>query len=54
MSIAWQLTGLPAVAVPGLRDRAGLPLGLQTIALDEETALRTGAWIERQLDGVAP
>jgi Asp-tRNA(Asn)/Glu-tRNA(Gln) amidotransferase A subunit family amidase len=40
MSRAWQALGLPAAAVPGLRDERGLPLGIQLIGHhDGETAL---------------
>jgi Asp-tRNA(Asn)/Glu-tRNA(Gln) amidotransferase A subunit family amidase len=49
MSLAWQALGLPAVGVPGGRDGAGLPLGLQVIARDESAALRAGVWVEQHL-----
>jgi Asp-tRNA(Asn)/Glu-tRNA(Gln) amidotransferase A subunit family amidase len=51
MSRPWQALGLPSVAVPGHRDAAGLPLGLQLIGHpNEETALlTTGCWVERAL-----
>jgi Asp-tRNA(Asn)/Glu-tRNA(Gln) amidotransferase A subunit family amidase len=49
LSLAWQAVRMPAVGVPGLRDEHGLPLGLQVVALDELTALRTGVWVERHL-----
>ena len=40
LSRAWQALGLPVVTVPGLRDDAGLPLGIQLIGRREgETAL---------------
>lgn len=48
MSRPWQVLGLPAVAVPGVRSAAGLPLGLQLIGLpgQEESLLATGHMIE--------
>jgi Asp-tRNA(Asn)/Glu-tRNA(Gln) amidotransferase A subunit family amidase len=51
MSRPWQALGLPAVAVPGHRDEAGLPLGLQLVGhTNEETALlATACWVERVL-----
>ena len=43
------LTGLPALSLPGGRDAAGLPVGLQLVgrAFDETTLLRVGASYER-------
>ncbi|MGW8374836.1 amidase [Streptomyces sp. ODS28] len=51
LSRAWQALGLPAVTVPGLRDEAGLPLGLQAIgpARGEARLLARGTWIEDAL-----
>lgn len=51
LSRAWQALGLPAVAIPGLRDRAGLPLGVQAIGPrgDETGLLTAGVWLERIL-----
>jgi Asp-tRNA(Asn)/Glu-tRNA(Gln) amidotransferase A subunit family amidase len=51
LSRAWQALGLPAVAVPGLRDPAGMPLGLQVIgtAGGETAALAAAAWVEAEL-----
>lgn len=45
----WTLTGNPTVNVPGLRDRAGMPLGIQIIARfgRDRVALSAGAWLER-------
>ncbi|MFJ9180110.1 amidase [Streptomyces sp. NPDC102360] len=51
LSRSWQALGLAAVAVPGLRDAAGLPLGLQVIAESESAALRAAVWVERRLNG---
>ncbi|MGD6741176.1 amidase [Streptomyces sp. BH106] len=50
LSRPWQALGLPTVAVPGLRDAAGLPLGLQVIAGSEAAALRAAVWVERNLN----
>ncbi|MFC6063133.1 amidase [Streptomyces ochraceiscleroticus] len=49
LSRPWQALGLPAVAVPGLRNEAGLPLGLQVIAESEAAALRAAVRVERSL-----
>ncbi|MFD5824192.1 amidase [Lentzea sp. NPDC060358] len=48
LSRGWQALGLPVVAVPGLRDERGLPLGLQLVGRDRgETALLGAArWVE--------
>ncbi|MER5438732.1 amidase [Streptomyces sp. NPDC002790] len=51
LSRSWQALGLAAVAVPGLRNAAGLPLGLQVIAESETAALRAAVWVERNLNG---
>ncbi|WAP59110.1 amidase [Streptomyces sp. S465] len=51
LSRPWQALGLPTVAVPGLRNAAGLPLGLQVIAESEAAALRAAVWVERNLRG---
>lgn len=51
LSRAWQALGLPSVTVPGLRDPAGLPLGIQAIgpAHGEAELLARSAWIETTL-----
>ncbi|WP_328324180.1 MULTISPECIES: amidase [unclassified Streptomyces] len=51
LSRAWQAWGLPVVAIPGLRDADGLPLGIQAVgrARDEGGLLAHAAWIERRL-----
>lgn len=51
LSRPWQALGLPAVTLPGLRDTAGLPLGIQAIgtARGEADLLARGAWIESTL-----
>ncbi len=53
LSRAWQALGLPTVAVPGLRNAQGLPLGLQTIGAAGGDAARLGAasWVQA---GIAP
>lgn len=51
LSRPWQALGLPVIAVPGLRDEAGLPLGLQLVgsASGEAALLATGSWAETAL-----
>jgi Asp-tRNA(Asn)/Glu-tRNA(Gln) amidotransferase A subunit family amidase len=51
LSRPWQVLGLPAVTVPGLRDEAGLPLGIQLVgpARGEAALLTTGCWVEDAL-----
>lgn len=51
MSRPWHLLGLPALAVPGRRDPAGLPLGLQLLGHPdrEDALLATGAWLAERL-----
>jgi len=51
LSRSWQVLGLPVVTVPGLRDTAGLPLGIQVIgaANDEARLLARSTWIEAAL-----
>ncbi|MCX4850536.1 amidase [Streptomyces sp. NBC_00893] len=51
LSRAWQAWGLPAVAIPGLRDAVGLPLGIQAVgrARGERGLLAHAAWIESRL-----
>jgi amidase len=47
----WTLLGTPAVAVPGLRGPAGLPLGVQVVGPPGDDALAIGAaqWLASQL-----
>ncbi len=47
----WTLTGNPAVAVPGLRDAAGMPLGIQVVARfgRDRAALEAAAFVEAAL-----
>jgi Asp-tRNA(Asn)/Glu-tRNA(Gln) amidotransferase A subunit family amidase len=47
----WTLLGLPCVAVPGLADAAGLPLGVQVVAPfgRDAAALSAGALLENLL-----
>ncbi|WP_037354596.1 amidase [Amycolatopsis orientalis] len=51
LSRPWQALGLPVIAVPGPRDEAGLPLGLQLVgrASGESALLGTGCWVEAAL-----
>ncbi|MBH0239788.1 amidase [Methylobrevis albus] len=49
----WTLIGTPAVAVPGLVDEAGLPLGVQVVAPfgQDRVALAAANWLERLARG---
>lgn len=51
LSRPWHLLGLPALAVPGARDEAGLPLGLALIGHPdrEDALLAAGRWVEALL-----
>ncbi|PVZ07631.1 amidase [Actinomycetospora cinnamomea] len=51
LSRPFHVLGLPALAVPGARDAAGLPLGLQLVGHPdrEEALLAAGCWLERLL-----
>jgi Asp-tRNA(Asn)/Glu-tRNA(Gln) amidotransferase A subunit family amidase len=51
LSRPWQALGLPVVTVPGLRNRQGLPLGLQLIGRrnDEERLLALAAVLEQRI-----
>ena len=51
MSTPWHLLGLPALAVPGLCDAAGLPLGLALLGHPEREheLLACGRWLESLL-----
>ncbi|MDD7940247.1 amidase [Actinomycetospora lutea] len=53
LSRPWHLLGMPALAVPGLRDDAGLPLGLALIGHPdrEDALLAAGRWLEPLLRG---
>lgn len=48
LSRPWHLLGLPALAVPGMRDAHGLPLGLALIGHPdrEDALLAAGRWLE--------
>lgn len=48
LSRAWQALGLPVITVPGLRDRHGLPLGVQVVGAPnaEAALLRVADWIQ--------
>jgi Asp-tRNA(Asn)/Glu-tRNA(Gln) amidotransferase A subunit family amidase len=47
----WTLLGAPCVNVPGMVDRAGLPLGIQIVGrfARDHVALRAAAFLERAL-----
>jgi Asp-tRNA(Asn)/Glu-tRNA(Gln) amidotransferase A subunit family amidase len=47
----WTLAGTPAINVPGLKDPAGLPLGVQILAPlgRDAAAIEAAAWLERVL-----
>ncbi|WP_009475626.1 amidase [Rhodococcus sp. JVH1] len=51
LSRPWQALGLPVVTIPGKRDSAGLPLGLQLIGRPgaEQRLFETAAWLESVL-----
>jgi Asp-tRNA(Asn)/Glu-tRNA(Gln) amidotransferase A subunit family amidase len=51
LSRPWQALGLPVVTIPGKRDGAGLPLGLQLIGRPgaEQRLFETAAWLESVL-----
>lgn len=51
MSRPWQVLGLPVVTVPGLRDEAGMPLGLQIIGTPdaEHRLLSLAHWVEKKI-----
>jgi Asp-tRNA(Asn)/Glu-tRNA(Gln) amidotransferase A subunit family amidase len=51
LSRPWQSIGLPALAIPGLRNGSGLPLGVQAIAGAgaETQLLALGMWVEQAL-----
>jgi Asp-tRNA(Asn)/Glu-tRNA(Gln) amidotransferase A subunit family amidase len=51
LSRPFHVLGLPALAVPGARDAAGLPLGLQLVGHPdrEDALLAAGRWLERLL-----
>jgi len=53
MSRPWQVLGLPSVTVPGLRDAAGLPLGVQLVGRPgaEAQLLAVARWVEARLRG---
>jgi Asp-tRNA(Asn)/Glu-tRNA(Gln) amidotransferase A subunit family amidase len=47
----WTLLGAPAISVPGLRGPAGMPIGVQLVAVPggEEALLAAAAWAEAAL-----
>ncbi|NAZ80407.1 amidase [Kineococcus sp. R8] len=51
LSRAWQYLGLPTVTVAGLRDAAGLPLGVQLVGHPSRVGplLQAAAWLEARL-----
>ncbi|MCQ4118899.1 amidase [Rhodococcus tibetensis] len=51
LSRPWQAMGLPVITIPGKRDSAGLPLGLQLIGRPgaEQRLFETAAWLESVL-----
>ena len=52
----WSLLGLPCITLPVLKGPAGLPVGIQLVGPwhSEARLLSAAAFIERQLDGLAP
>ena len=51
LSRPWQALGLPVVTVPGLRDAAGMPLGIQVVGhgLREDELLASACTVEQSL-----
>jgi Asp-tRNA(Asn)/Glu-tRNA(Gln) amidotransferase A subunit family amidase len=46
---AWTLLGVPAISVPGMTGPAGMPVGVQLVALDEGAVLRAALQVEAAL-----
>ncbi|MER6939992.1 hypothetical protein ABT284_19820, partial [Nocardioides sp. NPDC000441] len=51
LSRPWQALGLPVVTVPGLRDAAGMPLGIQVVGhrLGEDHLVAAACAVEQSL-----
>jgi len=49
-TLLWTLLGVPAVNVPGLIGKRGLPLGIQVTGASDGDVLRAAAWIGASLD----
>jgi Asp-tRNA(Asn)/Glu-tRNA(Gln) amidotransferase A subunit family amidase len=51
LSRPWQALGWPVVTVPGLKDNAGMPLGVQVIGRPghENLLFRAARWVERTI-----
>ncbi|MCU7885756.1 MAG: amidase, partial [Candidatus Thiodiazotropha sp. (ex Lucinoma annulata)] len=49
--VLWSLTGVPAITLPLLTGRRGLPVGVQLIGRrnDDARLLRTARWLIRQI-----
>ena len=47
----WSLLGVPAINVPGLKSKEGLPIGIQVIARygQDTTAISAAYWLESLL-----
>jgi Asp-tRNA(Asn)/Glu-tRNA(Gln) amidotransferase A subunit family amidase len=52
----WTYLGVPAVTLPLLRSKAGMPLGVQLVGRrhDDARLLRTASWLVRTLRGTGP
>ncbi|MCU7864111.1 MAG: hypothetical protein KZQ92_09055, partial [Candidatus Thiodiazotropha sp. (ex Lucinoma borealis)] len=50
-NVLWSLTGVPAITLPLLTGRRGLPVGVQLIGRrnDDARLLRTARWLIRQI-----
>lgn len=51
MSRPWQAMGLPVVTLPGLKDQAGLPLGIQLVGRvrEDDGLLQVAKWLQAQM-----
>ncbi|WP_028294091.1 amidase [Oceanobacter kriegii] len=52
MSRAWQALGLPTVTLTGVKNRQGIPLGLQLVGRSrgDDALLATAAWVNRVVE----
>ncbi len=52
-NVQWTLTGVPAISLPLLQGKNGLPVGVQLVGRrgDDARLLRTANWLTRRVDG---